>query len=84
MPGDSYSPSRAIFLLLHILGDQRERIDIVMWNGNVKMEVEGGKIIYQGTWRYMQIQSRKKERKYDGSNKNIYLYETSINHNYDK
>lgn len=82
MPGDSYS--RAIFLLLHILGDQRERIDIVMWNGNVKMEVEGGKIIYQGTWRYMQIQSRKKERKYDGSNKNIYLYETSINHNYDK
>lgn len=27
---------------------------------------------------------RKKERKYDGSNKNIYLYETSINHNYDK
>lgn len=45
MPGDSYS--RAIFLLLHILGDQWERIDIVMWNGNVKMEVEGGKIIYQ-------------------------------------
>lgn len=49
------------------------------------MEVEGGKIIYQDYLREDICKySGEKERKYDGSNKNIYLYETSINHNYDK
>lgn len=48
MAGDSYSTSRAIFLLLHILGAsfQRERIDIVLWNGSIKMEIEGGEIFF--------------------------------------